>query len=188
MGVKLDGFQQWESKLRAAEKSLGFVPANTLSEVMMIGYKIATSECPKGETGFLLSSINYEIFHSNEGKEIGELRADAPYAKYVNDGTSTTKRIPFFTNAVIAMNIAVFRIMEKNTKVALEGKLQSISDKGQGKRGGNPQLKTRKHISQSYSRSGRKRYIYAKGFRPGTVKFRGRIYSGRNYRGRFESA
>jgi len=187
-GIKLEGFEEHERRLKAAERSLGYVPASTLSQVMQIGYKIAVSEAPEGESGFLRSSINYEIFMDSSVREVGELRCDAPYARFVNEGTSTTKRVPFFTNAVIAMHIAVFRIMEKNTKLALQGKLNQVTDKGQGKRGGNPQLKTRKHMWQSYSRSGRKRYVYAKGNRPGTVKFRGKIYRGRNYSSRFESA
>lgn len=186
--MKLEGFQQWEAKLKAAEKALGFVPAATLSEVMKIGFKIAFDECPIGPTGFLRSSINYEIFMDNAGSEVGELRADAPYARYVNDGTSHNKRVPFFSNAVIAMNLAVFRIMEKNTSAALQGNLRAVIERGEGQRGGNPQLRTRKHMWQSYSRSGQKRYVYAKGFRPGTVKYRGKIYRGRNYSSRFESA
>lgn len=323
--MKLEGFQQWEAKLKAAEKALGFVPAATLSEVMKIGFKIAFDECPIGPTGFLRSSINYEIFMDNAGSEVGELRADAPYASYVNSGclfsqntkiltkrgyvdykdlmvgydevythkqrwkkiidkfsfkhtkvkrvtvilesgdrisvtgnhpfyngewikaenlkvgdmvytihndlphlkmnltkvveikqsirynttvynfsveedesyvsnhivthnTSHNKRVPFFSNAVIAMNLAVFRIMEKNTSAALQGNLRAVIERGEGQRGGNPQLRTRKHMWQSYSRSGQKRYVYAKGFRPGTVKYRGKIYRGRNYSSRFESA
>jgi hypothetical protein len=188
MPMKLEGFREWEAKLKDAEKALGFVPAATLSEVMKIGFKIAYDEAPQGETGFLKSSINYEIFMDSSGSEVGELRADAPYAGYVNDGTSRRKRVPFFSNAVIAMNIAVFRIMEKNTKAALQGNINKVFERTEGKRGGNPQLRSRKHLYQSYSRSGKKRYIYAKGNRPGTVKFRGKIYRGRNYSGRFESA
>lgn len=184
MGVVLDGFEQFEAKLRRAQESLGFVGVNTLNEVMQIGFDIATRECPK-QTGTLLNSINWNIKHDSSGREIGTLNADAPYAGYVNFGTSGRKRTPFFSNAVIAMKIAVFRIVEKNLKLAMKGQLKNTQRGGVGAKANG--MKTRKYLYQSRSKTGQKRYVYSKS-RAGTVKFRGRIYTGRNYKARGERA
>ena len=184
MGVELKGFD------KQAQISLGFVGVNTLSEVMQIGYDIAYRECPK-KSGTLANSIAWNVKRDSNAQEVGTLVASAPYAGYVNFGTSGRKRTPFFTNAVISMKVAVFNIMKRNLVLAMQGKLTASGARDGGGQGARvtsaKKLKVHKYLYQSRSKTGQKRYHYAKQ-RAGTVKFRGRPYTGRNFRARGERA
>lgn len=182
--VKLTGFKEFEAKLRAAQRNIGLVGIATLQDVMKLGYDIAYRECPEGETGNLKASISYNIQKESSGKDVGELRVDSPYALYVDKGTSTMEARPFFTNAVIAMRLAVIKMTQANLKKAMAGQEITVS----GVSGKGAQIRTpRKYLYQTRSRSGRTRYVYSRQ-RAGTVKFRGKFYTGRNYAAMFESA
>lgn len=68
-----------------------------LEDSLAYGLDAMRQVCPV-KTGFLKSSLGYNVTDD----ESGELFADAPYAFFVNDGTTRMSAQPFFDYGVAA--------------------------------------------------------------------------------------
>lgn len=171
LSFKMDGVQKMMNRLVGLREVLPEINNRSIESVLILGFDVAYNLCPV-LSGDLQKTISYDVTGMNEGT-LSAGGSTAPYAKFVNFGTSKMEPRPFFTIAFHEMKrqfpeIAI-QVMEAPIKTQTKPRVvRTASSVGTRRLGGSTKLEkaekrfmTHKYESVYISqKTGKKKYKY----------------------------
>lgn len=174
--IKAEQYDAYMSRVTKVRDNIvaGNIYDPTIESILSLGEEVAKSIVPV-KTGHLRDSIHYEIIGRNEGT----LFADADYAGEINFGNSHRVEKPYFTIAVATMIQQYPQIVKIDTDLIMQGKdpaAHKLTARGTPVGHYGAELARFKHhqyvgVTRS-AKTGRKKYLYARGFRAGSKHIR----------------